>query len=133
MANGPVPWTILQTTQVHDFARQMYDRNAWGPIHPVVAARFQPVSRTEVAQRIIELVEGGPAGRASALAGPREEDLGTAIREWARHTGRRGWMPRLWLPGPFGSALRDGALVPDAAADRGRVTFDQWLSKQPVG
>lgn len=130
---GGVPWTILRATQFHDFAVQMFHRMAFGPVHPVITAHVQPIATTELAERIIDLVERGPSGRATDLAGPRREELGAMMRAWARHTGRRAWMPRILLPGAFGAALRDGAVLPGVAADRGRVTFEHWLQQQPTG
>lgn len=129
---GGVPWTIQRATQFHDFARQMFLRTAIGPVHPVITARLQPVAISEVAGRIVDLVERGPSGRATDLAGPREEELGAMMRAWARHTHARAWMPRILLPGSFGTALREGAVLPDAAADHGRVTFNDWLALQPT-
>lgn len=128
-----VPWTIQRVTQFHDFAGQMYQRAAVGTLHLAVRMRTQPVSVAEVAARLIDLVEAGPAGRARDLAGPREEDLSVMMRAWAAHTGRRGWMPAVALPGAFGRALRDGRVLPAADADLGNVTFHDWLRAQPRG
>ena len=129
--SGQTPWTILRATQFHDFAAQMHRRAAVGPLHLAVRMRTQPVSIIEVAQRLVDLAEASPAGRARDLAGPREEDLAEMMRSWARHTGRAGRMPAISLPGAFGRAMRDGSMLPDEDADRGTVTFTDWLASQP--
>ncbi|MFY9712400.1 MAG: SDR family oxidoreductase [Microbacterium sp.] len=129
--SGQTPWTILRATQFHDFSAQMHRRAAAGPLHLAVRMRTQPVSVIEVAQRLVDLTEAAPAGRARDLAGPREEDLAEMMRSWARHTGREGWMPAITLPGAFGRAMRDGSMLPDDDADRGTVTFADWLASQP--
>lgn len=126
------PWTILRATQFHDFASQMYARTSFGPVHPVMRMRTQPVDATEVATRLVELAEHPAHGRARDLAGPEEEDLGEMMRAWADHTGRSGWMPRIVMPGAFGRAMRSGALLPQGDADLGRITFAEWLSAQPI-
>lgn len=130
---GGTPWSVQRTTQFHDFAAQMYGRAAVGPVHPAVRMRTQPVSCTEVAQRLLDIVEDGPSGRVRDLAGPREEDLAEMMRRWARHRGRAGWMPKLALPGRFGTAMRVGSLLPQGDADLGSVTFDDWLRAQTHG
>src|SRR5690606_28867467 len=111
---GAVPWTILRATQFHDFAAQMYDRVAVGPVHPAVRMRTRPIDTRELAIRLVELAEHPAQGRAKDIAGPREEDLAEMMRAWARHRGRGGWMPKLALPGGFGRAMRSGALLPQA-------------------
>ena len=129
--SGQTPWTILRATQFHDFAAQMHRRAAVGPLHLAVRMRTQPVSIIEVARRLVDLTEAAPAGRARDLAGPREEDLAEMMRSWAQHAGRAGWMPAISLPGAFGSAMRDGSMLPDDDAERGTVTFTDWLASQP--
>ncbi|MDR6868651.1 uncharacterized protein YbjT (DUF2867 family) [Microbacterium resistens] len=131
VAAGTVPWTIQRATQFHDFAAQMYRSNAFGRVHPVIRMRTQPVALTEVAARLVDLAEQGPAERAPDLAGPREEELGAMVRAWAEHTGRRAWTPRIPLPGGLGRAMRDGSLLPGPDADLGHVTFQDWLARQP--
>lgn len=130
---GGVPWTIQRATQFHDFARQMFQGFAFGPVHPVITAPVQPVAISELAARVVDLVERGPSGRATDFAGPREEELGAMMRAWAKHTGARVWMPRVLLPGSYGAALRDGSALPDTSAELGRITFEDWLSQQPPG
>ena len=130
---GKTPWTIQRATQFHDFAGQMYQRAAVGPLHLAVRMRTQPVSVVEVARRLVDIVETGPSGQARDLAGPQEEDLGEMVRAWAAHTGRSGWMPSFSLPGAFGRAIRDGSVLPGAETDLGTVSFADWLNAQPRG
>lgn len=125
---GEVPWTILRTTQFHDFAAQLFASARVGPVHLAPRMRTQPVSLDEVATRLVDLAEAPPVGRARDLAGPREESLVEMIRAYARATGHRGWVPAVPLPGPLGRAQRDGILLPGPDADHGTVTFAQWLA-----
>jgi len=131
VASGEVPWTILRATQFHDFAGQIHSRSGFGPLHPAVRMRTQPIDAGEVATRLVELAEHPAHGRARDIAGPREEELADMMRAWAAHHGRRGWMPRIGLPGAFGRAMRSGVLLPQDDADLRGVTFAEWLSAQP--
>ena len=130
---GPVPWTILPATQFHEFAAQMFERARIGPLHLAPRMRTQPIAAIEVAERLIDIAEAGPSGRAEAAAGPREEDLPAMIRAYARIRGHRGPIPALPFPGGMGRAQRDGSLLPGAGAILGRQTFGEWLSAQPAG
>ncbi|MBB2902395.1 uncharacterized protein YbjT (DUF2867 family) [Kineococcus radiotolerans] len=131
VAGGRVPWTLLRTTQFHEFAGQLHGRAAFGPVHLVPVMRSQPVAAREVAQRLVALAERGPAGRVRDLAGPEVLAMAAAARSWARATGRRGLVLALPLPGGFGRALRDGTLLPGLDADRGELTFGRWLTREP--
>ncbi len=131
--SGQVEWTIQRATQFHDFAAQMFRNAAVGPIHLAPRMRTQPISIVEVATRLVDLAESGPAGRVRDIAGPREEQLADMVRAWAVHSGHRGWMPEISLPGAFGRALRDGSVLPEADAVLGTVAFSDWLNAQPRG
>lgn len=128
VADGPVPWTILRATQFHEFAAQMYERAKIGPVHVAPRMRTQPIAAREVGAALVRLAEGGAVGRASDLAGPREESLVRMIRAYARARGSRAFLPAIALPGPFGRAQRDGSLLPTAGARLGSQSFDDWLT-----
>lgn len=131
---GEVPWTIQRATQFHDFAAQLFAGARVGPLHLAPRMRTQPVATREVAERLIDVVEAGPAGRVTDIAGPREESLVDMIRAYARAAGHRGWIPAVSLPGPLGRAQRDGSLLAAAGALRGHQTFAEWLSSlRPAG
>lgn len=123
-----VPWTIQRATQFHEFAEQLFARAKVGPLHIAPNARTQPVAAAEVAERLVALAVAGPQGRVRDLAGPREEQLAEMIRAFARRTGYRGWIPALNVPGPQMAGMRAGDALPDADADLGRQTFDEWIA-----
>lgn len=125
---GEVPWTILRATQFHEFAPTMYSALKIGPLHLAPRMRTQPVAAREVGERLVALAEAAPAGRATDLAGPREEALPDMIRAYAHAIGKRGWIPAISLPGGFGRAQRDGSVLPGPDADHGRQTFAEWVA-----
>ncbi|MDR6905010.1 uncharacterized protein YbjT (DUF2867 family) [Agromyces sp. 3263] len=127
---APVPWTILRATQFHEFAGQIFDTAKVGPLVLVPRMRSQPVAAREVAERLVALAVGEPAGRANDLAGPREERMADLTRRWAAATGRRGRVLELPLPGAYGRALRNGTLLARPGSDLGLQAFDEWLAAQ---
>lgn len=124
---GPVPWTILRATQFHEFAGQVHGQVIVGPLVLVPVMRSQPIAAREVAERLVTLAEGTPAGRVADLGGPREESMARLVRLWARHRGDRRPVVAVPLPGRGGRSMRDGSLLPEAGTDRGVVTFEEWL------
>jgi uncharacterized protein YbjT (DUF2867 family) len=129
---GEVPWTEMRATQFHEFAQQIYGVARIGPIVLAPNGRVQPIAAREVAERLVELALGAPSGLVAELAGPREESLSHMVRAAARATGKRGPILGVPAPGPGGTAMRDGTLLPDPTlqppAQLGTQTFDQWLA-----
>ncbi len=128
VAASRVPWTILRATQFHEFAEQMFARAKVGPLHLAPRARTQPVAAREVGERLVELATGAAGGRVPDLAGPQEEQLADMIRAFARHSGYRGWVPPLDVPGPQMAGMREGKALPGPGAQLGRQTFAEWLA-----
>jgi uncharacterized protein YbjT (DUF2867 family) len=130
VAEGAVPWTIQRTTQFHEFAAMMFHR-AHAGAHVAPRGRVQPVAAREVAARLLDLAEGGPAGRASDLGGPQEESLADMVQRYAHAIGHHGPVPVVNSPGPLGRAFRSGALLPGPDALRGVQTYAEWLDALP--
>ena len=131
VTSGPVPWTLLRATQFHEFAEQALGFVRLGPVSLVPKMRTQPIAAQEVAQALVALALGAPAGRAADLAGPEQHDLVVLARRVAavrRAGGRRQRVVPVGLPGSGGRAMREGALLPSSDGPRGRQTFDQWLA-----
>lgn len=123
-------YTIVRTTQFHEFAGQLLSRMRKGPLALVPRMRFQPVELAEVAGRLLDCAEAAPAGRVPDLGGPREEDLLDLARQWAAHTGERVRVVGIPLPGRAGKAVQAGGLLVTDGEIRGR-TFAEWLAGRP--
>ncbi len=126
---GDIPWTILRATQFHEFASQIYGQLKFGPLVVVPKMRSQPVSAREVAERLVDIAEGAPAGHVSDLGGPREENMANMVRAHAARLPGTHWVLELPIPGAYGRAMRDGTLVPGPGADRGTQTYTDWLGR----
>ncbi|MFD6420726.1 SDR family oxidoreductase [Streptomyces sp. NPDC060198] len=125
--SGAVPWTILRATQFHEFAGQIYGQLKRGPVVAVPRMKSEPVAAREVAERLVELATGAPAGRVPDLGGPQVESMTAMVRAYAHHTGKRGLIVEVPLPGGMGRAMRDGSLLTRAPADHGSLTYATWL------
>lgn len=130
VSRGDVPWTILRTTQFHEYAAMTFHRTHAGA-HVAPTGRVQPIAVREVARHLVDLAERPPAGRATDLGGPREESLADMVHRYAHAIGYRGPLPDFHTPGTLGRAFRSGALLPGADALRGTQTFTEWLDALP--
>ncbi|MDB1088829.1 SDR family oxidoreductase [Streptomyces sp. ACA25] len=130
VAESGLPWTILRATQFHDLLAGLTTAQRLLPVAlaPGGGMCFQPVDVREVAERLVELASGAPAGRVPDLAGPEVREGTDLARAVLSAHGRRRPVVPVVLPGKASRALRDGALtVPERAV--GRITFEEYLAR----
>ena len=125
---GPLPATVLRATQFHEFPGQILHRTRKGPVAPVPRMRVRPVAARTVGEALAVLAEGPAAGAVGELAGPAEDDLVAMARSFADRRGLRVHVVPVPVPGRAGRAMREGALLPSAAARLEGPTFAAWLT-----
>ena len=130
VAGSEVPWTTLRATQFHDSFLLLLQAAAKLPVLPVFAGfRFQPVDAREVADRLVELALGEPAGLAPDIAGPEIHPMTELVRAYLRATGRHRLILPVHVPGGAARAYRAGGnLSPDRAA--GTRTWAAFLAER---
>jgi uncharacterized protein YbjT (DUF2867 family) len=130
IAGSGLPWTTLRATQFHDLVLLTVRQLARLPVVPVPAGwRVQPVDPGEVADQLVELALGVPAGLVADLGGPRIYELVELVRGYLRATGKRRPILPVPLPGRAAHAYRAGAnLAPDRAV--GRRTWEEFLAER---
>jgi uncharacterized protein YbjT (DUF2867 family) len=127
VAGSGLPFTTLRATQFHDLLLTVAQQLARLPVIPSPSGiRFQPVDAGEVADRLIELALGRPAGLVPDIAGPRAYLMSELVGEYLRASGRRRPFVPVRVPGRAARALRDGA---NLALDRavGQRSWEEFL------
>jgi uncharacterized protein YbjT (DUF2867 family) len=126
IASG-IPWSILRASQFHDLILVSAQQLTRLPIVPVPAFRFQPVDADEVAERLVELAAGSPAGLVPDLAGPETYRLADLLRSYLRAQHKHRILIPVRPPGRAARAYRAGAnLAPERAV--GHRTWEQFLA-----
>jgi uncharacterized protein YbjT (DUF2867 family) len=129
VADSGVPWTTLRATQFYDLILTVARAMARLPVLPVPSGfRFQPVDTAEVADRLVELALGTPAGIVPEMAGPRVYELAELIRAYLHARDKRRPMLPIWLPGKAARAIRAGANLP-VDGTLGRRTWENFLAE----
>ena len=128
VASSGLPWTTLRATQFFDLTLFTARAMAKLPIIPVPSGfRFQPIDTGEVADRLVELALGEPAGLVSDVAGPHVYELSELLRTYLRARDLHRILVPVWLPGKAARSIRAGAnLSPDRAI--GRRTWENFLA-----
>jgi uncharacterized protein YbjT (DUF2867 family) len=82
-----------------------------------------------VADRLVELALGAPAGLVADVGGPRIYELAELVRGYLQATHRHRTILPVWTPGRAARAVRAGAnLAPDRAV--GRRTWEEFLAER---
>ena len=126
LAAGTVPWTVLRTTQFHEFAAQLLARMR-GPVALVPSMLTRPVAVAEVADALVEALDGGPVGYATELAGPEQLQLTDMVRQVLRRRRERRRVLPVRLPGKVGRQLRTGGALPVGDFREGKRAFADYL------
>jgi uncharacterized protein YbjT (DUF2867 family) len=126
LAAGELPWTVLRTTQFHEFADQVLGL-VRGPLAPVPSFPARPVAVADVADALAAAVAAGPAGYATELAGPEVLRVPDMARRLLRRRGERRLVVPVRLPGAAGRAYRAGAALPAGEFRQGATTFAEYL------
>lgn len=128
---GVVPWSILRTTQFHEFIEFML--GGFSRVPGVLAVPFdwqlQPVDTGEVASRVVDIALGEPEGNVADFGGPEIRTFKSLAQSWleARKEGRR--LINLRLPFQMSRQLSEGRLTSPDHKD-GKVTFDRYLEEK---
>jgi uncharacterized protein YbjT (DUF2867 family) len=128
--SSPVPHTILRATQFYDLVLMAVRFLARLPVMPVPGGLpGQPIDSGEVADRLVELAQSGPAGRVPDVGGPEVRTLADAARGYLDVTGGRKRILEVPLPGETARAIRTGALT--CPENRyGRIPWEEFLRRR---
>jgi uncharacterized protein YbjT (DUF2867 family) len=121
--------TILRATQFHDLIKTTFTVQRFSPVLCTLrGVRFQPIDTSDVATRLVELVEGEPMGRAADIGGPTVYTHADLARMYLSSRGGRHPVVELPLPGRIVAGYRSGAnLAPDRPT--GTVGFAEYLAR----
>lgn len=130
VAESGLGWTTLRATQFHDLTLDTVRQMAKLPVVPVPSGvRFQPVDAGEVADRLVALAGGAPAGLVPDLAGPKVYAMKDLVRGYLRAGHKHRALVPLRLPGQAARAFRDGANLA-AGGVVGRRTWEDFLAER---
>jgi uncharacterized protein YbjT (DUF2867 family) len=128
VADSGLPWTTLRVTQLYQSMLMLVQQMARLPVVPVPTGwRFQPIDAGEVADRLVELALGTPAGLVPDMGGPRVYEMAELVRSYLQTRGMRRPILPIRLPGKAARAFRAGANLAPHQAVSG-LTWEDFLA-----
>lgn len=130
LAAGPVPVTVVRSSQWYGFADQVYAALPLGRFGRAGLApkmRMQPVAGSAVAARLADAaLLGGPDARIE-LAGPEPMTFADLVHRVWRARGTTARVAVVPIPGLPG--YTDGSLLPGPDAEIDPTTVEEWVSR----
>ena len=125
-----VPYTILRATQFFEFLKPIGDVSTVDGVAILPPAPIQPLATEDVVARLIELSAAEPVGGIVNLAGPERFQIDEVVQTVFTALGDN--RPVTTDPDAkyFGANVCAGQLVPHEDYVAGKVTLQEWLSRQ---
>lgn len=124
---GPIPWSVVRSTQFHDFAAMAAGWTLEDGTATIAPLLVQPIDQREVGEMLAEVATGAPLGGRVDIAGPEVQDLVDMARRTFAARGEQVRLVPSWR-GSFDTSMAGEVLLPDDGARLGSVTFDDWLA-----
>lgn len=131
-ASGRTPYTVVRSTQFHEFLQSIALSCVVGDEIRVPDAKLQTIAADEVVDKLAEVIEGVPQNGTIEIAGPAAAPLWESAR--AVLTAQGDWRPVKAdrTATYFGTPIDDGTLTPGAGARLGTVSVASWLLTRSV-
>jgi uncharacterized protein YbjT (DUF2867 family) len=126
---GPVPVTVVRTTQFFDYAAMMVGWTRRGQVATVPPLLIQPVAVADVAEFLVQVAVGAPRLGVLELAGPELQDLVDMARRTLAARGESLQLVPTWR-GLIGVEAAGEVLLPGPDAQIASTTFEAWLDAQ---
>jgi uncharacterized protein YbjT (DUF2867 family) len=123
-----MPYTIVRSTQFHEFVDSIADAATEGDTVRVPAAGIQPIAADDAARAVGRIAVGEPVDGIVEIGGPRPYRFDELIRYDLNARND----PRHVVADPdaryFGTTLTNGSLLPGEDAQLGETRFEDWLA-----
>ncbi|WP_406283824.1 SDR family oxidoreductase [Embleya sp. NBC_00896] len=130
VAESGLPWTTLRAAQFHQLMLTVMGKMTKMPVVPVPGGlRLQPVDARDVAERMVELTLGEPAGLVPDMVGPKVYTMGEAIGSYLTANGKHRPKLPVRFPGKAGRAYRAGENLTLEGATTGKRTWEAALTE----
>lgn len=124
-----IPYTILRSTQLFEFAAGIAESSVVGQVVCVSPALVQPIAADDVAAALADIALAPPDNRTLELAGPDSVPLDDFVRRFL--SAKKDKRP---IVGDiharyFGAELDDQSLTPGKNPRIGSTRFEDWLRR----
>jgi len=126
---GPIPYSIIHSTQFFEFAKRIADEATTGNSVHVPPVLFQPIAADDVVSAVAKVAISSPLNGSIEIAGPEQFRFDELIRQ--RLIGLNDSREVIADPNAryFGAKMSEDSLVPVGEAQLGETRFEDWLGR----
>lgn len=124
-----MPYTIVRSTQFHEFVRGIAEAGAQGDTIHLTGALFQPIAADDVARLLSQIATDPTADGVVEIGGPEAISLVELGRRALAHDHDARKVIADADARYFGTKVQERSLVPGAGARLGAIRFDDWLQQ----
>lgn len=128
VTSGAIPWSVVRSTQFHDFAAQVAGWTLHEGVATLAPLLVQPIAHKDVGEALADVATGHPLQGHVDIAGPDTQDLVDMARRTFETRGEKVRLIPTWR-GAFDTSMSGEVLLPDDGARLGHVTFEDWLAE----
>jgi uncharacterized protein YbjT (DUF2867 family) len=126
--DGPIPYSIIHSTQFFEFVKRIADEATVGNIVHLPPVLFQPIASDDVVNALFEVATSPPLNGAIEIAGPEAFRFDDLIRQRLRALDDAREVVADPQARYFGAELSERSIVPGDKAQLGETRFEDWLS-----
>ncbi len=125
-----LPYTILRTTQFHEFAETLLDRYVKRPIGFLIKSmKFQSIETTAVANKVLQIYQTGPSGSILNQGGPEILTAGKMAKLLFKARGETSFIIPVPVKGKLPLAFKNGYNTCTKCSDSS-VTWREYLERK---
>ncbi len=125
---GPIPYSIIHSTQFFEFTKRIADEATTGNSVRVPPVLFQPIAADDVVSAVAKVAISSPLNGSIEIAGPEQFRFDELIRQRLSDLNDS----REVIADPharyFGAEMSEDSLVPIGEAQLGETRFEDWLN-----
>lgn len=124
---GPLPVSIVRSTQFHEFPGQILLRTRLGPFALAPRMVVQPIAARTVGEIVVEMATRPELLPRLDIAGPNREYLPDMAQAILHRQGKRGVVLPFSMRGDVREGFQGGGVLPGDDARVAGPSFDDWL------
>lgn len=132
IATGPIPYSIVRSTQFMEFVDGIADSATVGEDVQMAPVAFQPIAATDVALAVAKVAAHEPLNGRIEIAGPDRLRFDEVIRRRLDQRGDTRHVVADPTASYFGSVPSEDSLVPLGEAQLGTIRYEDWLVAHPA-
>jgi uncharacterized protein YbjT (DUF2867 family) len=129
IAAGPIPYSIVRSTQFLEFIDGIADAATIGNDVHIPPVAFQPIAADDVARAVAGVAVNAPLNGRLEIAGPEQLRFDDVIRRRLRARDYARQVVADPRAAYFGAVPGEQSLVPLNGAQPGTVRFEDWLNQ----